>query len=214
MSAFTTKFDAYLSTSRQSILDARAAHALRLAQHTEATGAATGQIAGLQDALAGQAAVEAAQDAEAREMAAAVEELRGERDGRAGRVDEARERLEGVRARVARGRRDRRERGEYLMGQRERNGEEMAAWEGVLGMRVEGEGEGGEERVRFVFGGRGEREVSFVLDLSGRAGRVYEVVETKPKVEARRVEEAVGEMEKGEELGKFLAAMRALLLGR
>lgn len=161
-------------------------------------------------------------------MKAKIRELEGVRDERRRDVDGLRERLDAIRGKLAGKKAGLRQREMYAGVMRGQNSEELESWELGLGMRIEGTGN--EERVRFVFdvpeGTNGKLEtmgktVSFELDMSGLAssekggmasGRGYEVVECAPRVDATKVEKIVERMCDGEELGRFLAEMRALLL--
>lgn len=101
-----------------------------------------------------------------------------------------------------------------LEAQARHNVPELRFWEHCLGLKIEASGfDGVEDQLRFVFVCVDERDEEkgcwFELAMGGRE---YDVVETEPKLEKDRVDEAVQRVNESRELGTFLKTMRALFV--
>lgn len=90
---------------------------------------------------------------------------------------------------------------------------ELKFWETCLGLRIEGAGESGGERLRFCFeelGAGGELgEGWFEIDTGAVE---FVVVATKPKLEREEVEGAVERANEGRDLVRLLKGMRGLFV--
>ena len=89
---------------------------------------------------------------------------------------------------------------------------ELKFWETCLGLRIEGADDGG-ERLRFCFEGLDGKddgkEAWFEIDTGARD---FEVVGTKPRLEAEEVEAIVERANETKELNGLLKGMRGLLI--
>jgi kinetochore protein Spc25 len=89
---------------------------------------------------------------------------------------------------------------------------ELRFWETCLGLRIEGADDGG-ERLRFCFEGLSGKEDGkdawFEIDTGARD---FEVVGTKPRLEAEEVEAVVERANETKELNGLLKGMRGLLI--
>jgi kinetochore protein Spc25 len=91
---------------------------------------------------------------------------------------------------------------------------ELRFWETCLGLRIEGAGaDDGGERLRFCFEGLSGREDGkdawFEIDTGARD---FEVVGTRPRLEAEEVEAVVERANETKELNGLLKGMRGLLI--
>lgn len=105
-------------------------------------------------------------------------------------------------------------------GQASLNTPELSFWETYLGMRFEGAGD--ESRVKVIYsfpatkGGGGpktdeaEKEAVFELKVPESGSGGYEVVHTKPRLEAEKVDKVVDKLNDTREIGVLLKGMRAL----
>lgn len=95
-----------------------------------------------------------------------------------------------------------------LDAQARHNVPELRFWETCLGLRIEGAGDGG-ERLRFCFEGLDGKDAWFEIDTGARD---FEVVGTKPRLEAEEVDAVVETANETKELNGLLKGMRGLLI--
>ena len=89
---------------------------------------------------------------------------------------------------------------------------ELKFWEECLGLRIEGAGESGGERLRFCFGELGNErgEGWFEIDTAAVVG--FEVVRTEPRLEGEEVEAVVERANEARDLVLLLKGMRGLFV--
>lgn len=89
---------------------------------------------------------------------------------------------------------------------------ELKFWEDCLGLKIEGAGESGGERLRFCFGELGNErgEGWFEIDTAAVVG--FEVVRTEPRLEGEEVEAVVERANEARDLVLLLKGMRGLFV--
>lgn len=169
----------------------------------------------------------AAQVTETQDMQTQIASLTLTRDAHSSSVAALRVRLAAANGTLESRRATQRQQRMYIERQGARDAPEIAAWEDLLGLRIEGAGVA--DRVRFVFPALGDgneevagsatsgrwqrdREAFFDLDMDPRAGVGYEVVECRPRLDADAVNACLRSMREREDLRGFLRGMRRLFV--
>lgn len=228
MTAFTRRFDTFLSTSRRRVLDERNSFKGRVAEVGDQSSACERGIVALEEKAKGHGSTLEGQVAERGEMEAQISSLSEERDARVAMVQKLRSQLSGTKGEINTRKAALRKEENYLEGMRGADSRELEFWEGTLGLRIEGAGS--DDRVRFCFtglrpqkwgngwkegmmamqdGGRGEREAHLTLDLSRGS---WEVLECRPKLEQEDLEGCLRCVREGEDLRGFLRGVKGLFL--
>lgn len=191
------------------------ASAKSVARHTEfATENERGRkqaITALESKSTSHAETLAKEAAETEEMHEAIHSLSAQKEEHVARRDSLRAEIDSVQHAIKQRRGAQAAYQRSLDSQAKHNMPELRFWEHCLGLRIEGTGI--EDQLRFVYVCVGERdtenECSFDLHMGGKD---YAVVETSPKLERGRVEEAQEKLNETRELGGFLKEMRSLLV--
>lgn len=152
--------------------------------------------------------------AETQEMEEAIETLTQQKEEHVERRDRLKEDIATVQATIKQKRDAQAQHQRALEAQARHNVPELRFWEHCLGLKIEASGfDGAEDQLRFVFVCVDERdedaECWFELAMGGKE---YEVVDTQPKLEKERIDEAVERLNEQRELGAFLKAMRVLFM--
>ncbi|KAL9056901.1 MAG: hypothetical protein Q9162_002672 [Coniocarpon cinnabarinum] len=215
MSTFTARFDDYIKRSRAQLLQDRTEHRHALFKLSEQTHQTESQIQRLEREMQNHDGVVKSQESEIETMKREVEDAASVRDQKKEAVEGLRNKERDARRLLTDAKARSKQKKEWLDGQRAQDVKELAFWEDVLGVRMEGTGR--EDVVRFVFVFEGPaqrasrvREASFELNM----GRGYVVEGCEPPLgewwgDVQRLGRA---MEDSEELSGLLKGMRNLFI--
>lgn len=168
-------------------------------------------ISRLESASTAHASALAKEATEADEMHSAINSLQSQRSAAQEYNDNTRHSIAQTQAAIKQRREAQQAHQRALDVQARHNVPELRFWEQCLGLRIEGTGV--EDRLRFVFvcvdERDSEREASFEMDMGGAE---LAIVNTKPRLERRSVNELQDHMNDTRELGSFLGGMRGLFV--
>lgn len=137
MTAFSTKFDAFLDRSRRQVLSERNEYRGRLSELREDQSSTLKALSALQSTHKAHAQATQQQSAELRDLHSTIATITARRDAVAAGKERLQLRIEEAKRRIDVRREAQREFAERFERQKGRDGPEVGFWEGILGMRLE-----------------------------------------------------------------------------
>ncbi|KAG6010989.1 kinetochore-associated Ndc80 complex subunit spc25 [Claviceps maximensis] len=211
MAKFTAKFDAFIEQGRKRVLEERNQFRLNVAEVQEDQRMKKKDIEIIQIRTSTHQQTLAKEEAETREMEAAIAALAAQRDAQLTVRDTLKKQIAQTQAEIESRLAAQRAHAEQQEAQQRFNVPELDFWITNLCLRIEGAGK--TDRLKFVFTHidekNWEREAWFELSTSSRE---YDVKHCRPKLERESVEKVLEKVNESRELVVLLKGMRELFV--
>ncbi|KAG6032108.1 Ribose-phosphate pyrophosphokinase [Claviceps citrina] len=211
MARFTAKFDAFIEQGRKRVLEERNQFRLNVAEIQDEQRLKKKEIETVQLKTSTYQQTLAREEAETREMEAAIASLSAQRDAQLALRDSLRKQIAQTQAEIESRLAAQRAHAEQQEAQQRFNVPELDFWITNLCLRIEGAGK--TDRLKFVFTHVDEkdweREAWFELSTSSRE---YDVRHCRPKLERECVDKVLERVNESRELVALLKGMRELFV--
>ncbi|KAG7101509.1 kinetochore protein spc25 like [Verticillium longisporum] len=211
MAKFTVKFDAFIEQGRKRVLEERNQFHMNIAELQEDQRMKKKDIEILQLKTSTHQQTVEKEDAEKREMQAAIAQLADERDRHTAHRNALKKQIAATQKEIDARMAAQQAYAQQLEAQSRFNVPELEFWQQNLGLRIEGAGH--DDRLKFVYTCIDEkdwdREAWFELST---ASRDYDVTHCRPKLERESVERVLDRVNETRELSALLKGMRELFV--
>ncbi|CAN6654073.1 hypothetical protein TRVA0_027S00342 [Trichomonascus vanleenenianus] len=206
MDAFRSQFDGYIGASRQKVLDMRNEHARALSDARESQKELSNEIEELNRREVEIANARAKDQRELEESRSAIATYAAKRDGVKSSNDQLLDQIAELRRQIQSRREEKNNQQQHLTKQTSLNAPELAFWERILGLRIEG---ASEDFIKFAFTlidpSDVDKEYYFIVDLRSHD---YAVSECNPPLDEEVLNKIVDDLNESRRLNLFLRDMR------